>query len=106
MAPEQATGGHVDEAADVWGLGAVLFEAAAGRPAFEIPDLPTLDTDGRADAGYPQLEDRAPALTSAPPALAEIVGACLLPAALDRPSLAQVRAALVPLAIGAAERIP
>lgn len=106
MAPEQATGGHVDEAADVWGLGTLLFEAAAGRPAFELPDLPTLDTDGRADAGYPQLEGRAPSLTSAPPALADIVGACLLPGPLDRPSLAQVRAALVPLAPGAADRLP
>jgi len=106
MAPEQATGGHVDGAADVWGLGTVLFEAAAGRPPFELPDLPTLDTDGRADAGYPQLEGRAPALTSAPPALAELIGACLLPAPLDRPLLAQVRAALVALAPGAADRLP
>jgi serine/threonine protein kinase len=106
MAPEQATGGHVDEAADVWGLGTVLFEAAAGRPPFELPDLPTLDTDARADAGYPQLEGRAPSLTGAPRALAEIVDACLLPAPLDRPSLAQVRAALLPLAPGAADRIP
>ena len=36
----------------------------------------------------------------------EIVGACLLPAPLDRPSLAEVRAELVPLAPGAADRIP
>jgi serine/threonine protein kinase len=110
MAPEQATGGHVDEAADVWGLGTVLFEAAAGRPPFEIPDVETLDTDGRADEGYPQLEGRAPSLgglaPGIPPALAEIVDACLSPAPLDRPSLAAVRAALVPLAPGAADRLP
>jgi serine/threonine protein kinase len=103
MAPEQATGGHVDEAADVWGLGTVLFEAAAGRPAFELPDLPTQDTDGRADEGYPQLEGRAP-LLSGP--LADIVNGCLEPVALDRPSLAEVRAALIPLAPGAADRLP
>jgi serine/threonine protein kinase len=109
MAPEQATGGHVDEAADVWGLGAVLFEAACGRPAFELPDLPTLDTDGRADAGYPQLEGRAPSLAlvapRTPQPLSEIVDACLAPAALDRPALAAVRPALIPLAPGAADRI-
>jgi len=38
--------------------------------------------------------------------IGEIVGACLLPAPLDRPSLAQVRAALLPLAPGAADRLP
>jgi serine/threonine protein kinase len=103
MAPEQATGGHVDEAADVWGLGTVLFEAVAGRPPFELPDLPTLDTDGRAGAGYPQLEGRAPGLAGP---LAEVIAACLEPVALDRPSLAAVRAALIPLAPGAADRLP
>ena len=107
MAPEQATGGHVDEAADVWGLGAVLFEAAAGRPPFELPDVPTLDTEGRADAGYPQLEGRAPALAgTTPEPLAQLVSACLEPVALDRPSLAEVRAALIPLAPGATDRMP
>ena len=29
--PEQERGGHVGPAADVWAIGAVLFEAAAGR---------------------------------------------------------------------------
>jgi serine/threonine protein kinase len=112
MAPEQATGGHVDEAADVWGLATVLFEAAGGRPPFELPDVTseTLDTGGRADAGYPQLDGPAPPLASAAPGvpapLAAIVDACLRPAALDRPSLADVRAALIPLAPGAAERMP
>lgn len=36
MAPEQAVGARdVDERADVFSLGAVLFECVAGRPAFE-----------------------------------------------------------------------
>ncbi|HSJ18778.1 MAG TPA: protein kinase, partial [Solirubrobacterales bacterium] len=35
MAPEQASGGSLGHAADVWGIGAVLFEAAVGEAPFE-----------------------------------------------------------------------
>ena len=35
--PEQEHGGEVTEATDVWSIGAVLFEAAAGRPYHESP---------------------------------------------------------------------
>ena len=38
LAPEQARGGELGPAADVWGIGAVLFEAATGTPAFDDPD--------------------------------------------------------------------
>jgi serine/threonine-protein kinase len=34
MSPEQLTGGPIDRRADVYGLGCVLYEAIAGKPAF------------------------------------------------------------------------
>jgi hypothetical protein len=38
IAPEIATGGRGDAAADVWSLGATLFHLLAGRPPYEIGD--------------------------------------------------------------------
>lgn len=38
LAPEIATGGRSDEAADVWSLGATLFHLLAGRPPYEVGD--------------------------------------------------------------------
>jgi serine/threonine protein kinase len=90
MAPEQARGGIVGAAADVWGLGVVLFEAATGAAAF---------TDTLTDR--PQLRAAPPptrSLRRVPAPLARVIDACLSPAPGDRPSLAEVRAGLEPIA--------
>jgi serine/threonine protein kinase len=38
LAPEIATGGRGDEAADVWSLGVTTFHLLAGRPPYEVGD--------------------------------------------------------------------
>jgi serine/threonine protein kinase len=91
MAPEQARGGEVGPAADVWGLGTVLYEAAAGVNPFEEHE----------DIEYPQLVHGAPPLGShrrAPRALTELVDGSLDPEPGRRPGLAAVRAELAALA--------
>jgi serine/threonine protein kinase len=90
LAPEQASGGSVGPAADVWGIGVVLWEAACGHTPF-----------GDEDVEYPQLETRAPELRAKrrlPAALAGAVDECLDPDPSGRPELAELRDALAPIA--------
>lgn len=81
MAPEQARGGEVGAAADVWGLGTLLYEAATGaNPYVALGE----------DAEYPQLEHRLPPVGGGrrlPRELAEVLDACLDPAPGARPTV-------------------
>jgi len=86
MAPEQARGGELGPAADVWGIGGLLYEAATGTCAF-FDD----------DAEYPQLTRRAAPVARGrrglPGSLAAAIDACLHPDPARRPSPATLAAA-------------
>lgn len=88
MSPEQARGGDLGPAADVWGIGAVLFTAATQRRPFYGLDSET---------AYPQLNGRAPRVHDfrrLPRALARAIDATLEPAPSDRPELVELSAVL------------
>jgi serine/threonine protein kinase len=90
LSPEQARGGELTAAADVWGLGSLLWETACGDPPFPADE----DAGRPAD---PQLHTRAPSVRSGrrmPSALAELIDACLEPDPGDRPPLDAVLAGL------------
>jgi serine/threonine protein kinase len=77
LAPEQARGEEVTAAADVYGLGAVLYELLTGRPPRNPSTLAELnDTTA------------IPAPRDAPPDLARIVMRCLAAKPEDRPASA------------------
>jgi serine/threonine protein kinase len=100
MAPEQARGGRLTEAADVWGAGGVLFEAATGDCTFD---------DGSDEHEYPQLVRAAAPVRSLRrgllAGLAEAIDACLEPDPAARPTLTQLAAACEDAAgLPAAER--
>jgi serine/threonine protein kinase len=92
MAPEQcdpARFSQVGPPADVWGLGATLFEALTARQAFPADNL------GR----FPQLRVGAPRLPEkAPPALTAAVAACLVDDPGSRPTAGELEELLEPLA--------
>ena len=95
LAPEQARGDELGPAADVWGIGVVLFEAVTGQPAF--------DDDSAAGDEYPQMTRparRVEEVRAVPPALADLIAACLAPDPGRRPGLAAVMASLASFAGG------
>ena len=101
LSPEQARGGDLGPAADVWGIGVVLFEAATGEPAFDDPDADgdehedlDYDESESLDGGdYPQLTAtalRIDELRPLPRELADLVAACLDPVPEKRPSVGEL----------------
>lgn len=88
MAPEQCRPGEeavIGPAADVWGLGTVLYEAATGEPAFPM----------ESPQRHPQLVvDPPPFPRHVPPPLAATIAACLERRPDDRPMPDEVSAAL------------
>ena len=84
MAPEQARDDYLSPAADVWGIGAVLFEATTGELPFEAYDDETR---------YEQLERRAEPVRSyrrVPAAFNDLVGSCLELEPTRRPTVGEL----------------
>jgi len=95
MAPEQVRGGDIGPAADVWGLGIVLYDAALRTTSLaDVAD--DLDVDD------PQLHVRLPSLRRGRPrlprALTDLVDACLEPDTGARPTIDDVMRRLYDLA--------
>lgn len=92
MAPEQVREGNVGPAADVWGLGVLLYGAATRRTN------PFADVADELDVDEPQLHARLEPLGEVEPGLPEdltrLVEACLQPEPARRPAVTNVLRAL------------
>ena len=101
LAPEQARGEQVTAAADIYAVGAVLYELLTGEPPRSASTLADLGAEGGFDP--PDVAARAPA---APRDLAAVVAACLAIRPEDRPrSAAALARRLAPIA-AEAETLP
>ena len=91
MAPEQIVPnrtGSIGPATDVWGVGATLYEAVAGRRPFDFSG----------EGEHPQLEQQPfPLDRDVPTAVAELILACLRKRPEDRPEAADVARGFEPL---------
>jgi serine/threonine protein kinase len=90
LAPEQARGEQVTAAADIYAVGAVLYELLTGEPSRTVGSLAELGAENGFEP--PDLAARVP---DAPPELVTAVTACLAPRPEDRPSSAAALARLL-----------
>ena len=90
MPPEQCNPrGDVGPPADVWGLGATLYHAVAGKQPFRRPR--TRDDDAPLEDRFPQLEDEPrPWPVPVPGALSDAILACLEKDPARRPTAAEL----------------
>jgi len=98
MAPEQCLPNKehtIGPPADVWGIGATLFHAAAGKRAWERPkDHDKNDVGAR----FPQLHRDVPPLPKGvPPLVADTLAACLSYDPTERPTALEVAERLEPV---------
>ncbi|WP_327320339.1 serine/threonine-protein kinase [Streptomyces sp. NBC_01235] len=89
MAPEQASGGHITSATDVFALGSTLVAACTGRPPFAGESVPRLL--------YAILHDE-PDLAAVPPSLRGIIAPCLAKDPSARPAPQELLATIGALA--------
>ena len=90
MPPEQILGNHVDQRADLYALGCILFQMATGRPPFANAENANVVLAAHLRDEVPQLPDETPR------PLAALIRRLLAKAPEDRPATAGlVRTALV-----------
>ncbi len=73
MAPEQMQAGNVDMRADIWALGAILYELISNRPAFEGATLPEICVKVMGSSPIPLTQH----VPNVPDKLEAIVNRCL-----------------------------